>query len=115
MPIFSDKEPPHFIAGECPDDIILNIDSANNTAFVHWVVPSGSDNSGDPPHIVEVHGHEPDTRFKAGAPHLVKYNITDDAGNVGSSCQFTITIQCELVNALCVYYQLLKTSDRLNT
>jgi len=90
-----DKEPPQFIAGECPDDVILNIDSANNTAFVHWVVPSGSDNSGDPPVIFEVHGHEPDTRFAAGAPHLVKYTITDGAGNVGSSCEFMITIQCK--------------------
>jgi len=92
-----DKEPPQFIAGECPDDVILDIDSANNTAFVHWVVPSGCDNSGDPPVIVELHGHEPDMQFEAGAPHLVKYNITDGAGNVGSSCEFMITIQCESV------------------
>jgi len=94
---YSDKTPPTFIDGECPDDIILNIDSSNNTALVHWIPPLGRDNSGEPPITVEVHGYEPDTRFKAGAPHLVKYTITDATGNMGASCQFMITVNCKFI------------------
>ena len=92
---YVDKVPPEFIEGECPDDQILNIDSSDNTALVSWDPPHGRDNSGDTPIIVEVHGYEPGTRFKAGPPHLVKYTIKDEAGNVGSSCQFTVTVKCK--------------------
>jgi len=97
--LITDKEPPEFIDGECPEDIILYIDLSDNTALVYWAPPIGRDNSGEPPIIVEVHGYEPNTRFKAGAPHLVKYTIRDATGNIGSSCQFMITVNCKDINS----------------
>jgi len=97
---FTDTQPPEFIDEECPHDIIRQIDASNNTALVSWDIPHGKDNSGKAPLIVEVHNLQPNSRFTAGAPHLVKYTITDDAGNVGRSCEFTITVECTYVDVI---------------
>ncbi|KAH3780600.1 hypothetical protein DPMN_158418 [Dreissena polymorpha] len=88
-----DVEGPSFPDSECPNDIIVLIDAANNTAMVNWALPKGNDNSGEPPIIIEENGFVPPMRFDAGN-HYVKYSINDNAGNVGSSCIFHVTVEC---------------------
>ena len=76
----------------CPDNIVVNIDSANNTALVQWTVPEGTDNSGQQPIITEINGYTPNSRFAAGI-HLLNYKIEDSEGNVGQSCAFMLRVQ----------------------
>jgi len=75
--------------------------------LVTWDIPNGKDNSGKAPSIVEVHNLQPNSRFTAGAPHLVKYTITDDAGNVGRSCEFTITVECKYDEVILIFIKVL--------
>ncbi|XP_060578614.1 sushi, von Willebrand factor type A, EGF and pentraxin domain-containing protein 1-like isoform X2 [Ruditapes philippinarum] len=100
MPVCYDVLPPRFLAGDCPDDIQVYIDSANNTAKVTWNEPRGDDNSREPVTITEVHGHKPEVRLTAGL-HSIKYTITDKAQNRGDNCVFNIqvvTLSCSPPN-----------------
>lgn len=90
----TDVKAPVFIDGECPKDIQTTIDSANNTAKVTWLIPSGIDHSGETPTVKEENGYVPGQRFTAGC-HIVKYTIRDSAGNQGSTCSFIINVQCK--------------------
>ena len=91
-----DAIPPEFDQSTCPQNIVVSTDSTNNTALVTWDEPFGTDNSGDPVIITEVHGLVPNTRFTAGT-HLVRYNITDSAGNPGRTCGFSIKVESKSV------------------
>ena len=76
----------------CPDNLVFNIDSPNNTALVKWTIPEGLDNSLQPPIIREINDYTPNSRFVAGT-YLIRYSIEDSEGNVGQSCVFQLRVQ----------------------
>ena len=103
--LLQDAIPPAFDPSTCPENIVVSTDSTNNTALVKWDIPTGTDNSGDPVTVKEIHNLHPNTRFLAGT-HLVRYTITDSAGNVGPSCGFSIKVQSKwysYIYFLCVF------------
>ena len=81
----------------CPDNLVVNIDSANNTALVKWDIPEGNDNSRQQPKITEANGYRPNTRFAAGS-YLLRYRIEDADGNVGQSCVFKLRVQSNTID-----------------
>ena len=95
--LFSDSVPPVFNMKTCPDNLVVNIDSANNTALVKWDIPEGNDNSRQQPKITEANGYRPNTRFAAGS-YLLRYRIEDADGNVGQSCVFKLRVQSNTID-----------------
>ena len=77
--------------GICPKNMVVHVDSPNNTALVKWSIPEGTDNTGDPI-ITESNGLMPNTRLPVGT-HLLRYNIVDKAGNVGQPCSFLLQVK----------------------
>lgn len=92
--------PPEFDPTTCPDNIVVSTDSKNNTALVDWIPPIGTDNAPGNVTVTEsTHGYVPNTRFLAGT-HLLRYTITDQAGNKGHTCGFSITVQSKRAQTL---------------
>ena len=90
--VISDEEAPVFNMNTCPANLVVDIDSPDNTALVKWTIPEGTDNSGQQPIITEINGYTPNSRFTAGT-HLLNYKIEDSEGNIGQSCVFTLRVQ----------------------
>ncbi|MEZ5105799.1 MAG: HYR domain-containing protein, partial [Draconibacterium sp.] len=75
----------------CPSGISADSDTGDCGAIVTWTEPTATDNCTSSGNLVWNKSHTPDTYFPVGTT-TVTYTAEDQAGNISSTCSFTVTV-----------------------